>query len=89
MFKDPIDPVAWGLPDYFDIIKKPMDFNTVSEKLKFNEYESIQEFIDDINLIFSNWKLYNGENNWYGMAANAMIKMFEKQWEKLGVDYYK
>ena len=89
MFKEPVDPVALGIPDYFKVVKKPMDFSTINEKLKFNEYKTIQEFIDDINLIFTNWKLYNGENSSYGMAANALTKIFEKQWEKLGIEYYK
>jgi hypothetical protein len=54
MFKDPIDPEALGIPDYFQVIKSPMDFSTIAEKLKFNDYSSVQEFIDDVNLVFFN-----------------------------------
>ena len=89
MFVDPVNPVQLGILDYFDVVKKPMDFGTISEKLKFNEYRELQEFIDDVNLVFYNWKLYNGENNIYGIAANQLQAMFIKQWEKLGFDYYK
>jgi len=28
-FRSPVDPNALGIPDYFDIIKQPMDFGTV------------------------------------------------------------
>jgi bromodomain-containing factor 1 len=89
MFKDPVDPVNLGIPDYYEIVKRPMDFNTVGEKLKFNEYENIQKFTEDVELVFYNCKLYNGENNVYGMAATQLNNMFKAQWEKLGVDYYK
>lgn len=30
LFKDPVDPVALGIPDYFKIIKNPMDLTTLS-----------------------------------------------------------
>ena len=54
MFVDPVNPVQLGILDYFDVVKKPMDFGTISEKLKFNEYTELQEFIDDVNLVFYN-----------------------------------
>jgi len=89
MFNEPIDPISMGILDYPTIVKKPMDFETVSEKLKFNDYKCMQEYLDDVALIFANCKLYNGENNCYGMAANQMVDIFKDQCEKLGVEYYK
>lgn len=29
IFHKPVDPVLLGIPDYFDIIKNPMDFSTI------------------------------------------------------------
>jgi hypothetical protein len=29
IFHKPVDPVLLGIPDYFDIIKNPMDFFTI------------------------------------------------------------
>ena len=34
IFNSPVDPVALGIKDYFDIIKKPMDFSKIKENLK-------------------------------------------------------
>ena len=36
LFLFPVDPIALGIPTYFDIIKNPMDFSTieVSKKMK-------------------------------------------------------
>lgn len=28
-FAVPVDPVGLGIPDYLDVIKKPMDFRTI------------------------------------------------------------
>lgn len=37
-FKEPVDPVALDIPDYFKVISHPMDFSTVGEKLTLGKY---------------------------------------------------
>lgn len=56
-FLQPVDPVALGIPDYFDVIKKPMDLGTIDKKL--GEYSSVQDFADDVRLVFRNAMIYN------------------------------
>ncbi|ODQ66909.1 Bromodomain-containing protein, partial [Nadsonia fulvescens var. elongata DSM 6958] len=46
-------------PDYYNVIKKPMDLNTVMKKLKTFQYNSKKEFVDDVFLIWSNCLSYN------------------------------
>jgi hypothetical protein len=41
-FHDPVDPVKFGIMDYFDIIAKPMDFTTIKKKLNYNAYNNPQ-----------------------------------------------
>ncbi|KAK6198545.1 uncharacterized protein RJT21DRAFT_122123 [Scheffersomyces amazonensis] len=48
-------------PNYGLIIKKPMDLNTVMKKLKGFSYNSKQEFVDDLLLIWSNCLTYNAD----------------------------
>jgi hypothetical protein len=38
VFGKPVDPVALHIPDYFDIIKEPMDFGTIKDKLDKKTY---------------------------------------------------
>ena len=37
-FQKPVDPVNLGLPDYFDVVKRPMDLSTIKKKIDRNEY---------------------------------------------------
>ena len=39
-FLEPVDPIALGIPNYFEIIKNPMDLSSVEAKLKGNWYKS-------------------------------------------------
>ncbi|RGB29876.1 Bromodomain-containing protein, partial [Rhizophagus diaphanus] len=41
------------------IIKYPMDVFTINLKLKNNQYTSLEEFKNDIHLIFCNCYTYN------------------------------
>ena len=41
MFRDPVDPVE--VPDYLDLIKKPMDFSTMRKKVADFKYDSFGE----------------------------------------------
>ncbi|CAH1450690.1 unnamed protein product [Lactuca virosa] len=41
-FNAPVNPVALGIPDYFDVIKTPMDFGTICSNLEkglYNEHD--------------------------------------------------
>lgn len=46
-------------PDYFNIIKRPMDIGTMLKKLKTFQYKSKREFVDDLHLIWANCLRYN------------------------------
>lgn len=39
-FKQPVDPVAQNVPNYFEIIKYPMDLATISKKIKAKLYNN-------------------------------------------------
>ncbi|RAL01627.1 SAGA histone acetyltransferase complex subunit SPT7 [Aspergillus ibericus CBS 121593] len=67
-------------PDYYTIIKHPMDLGTMTKKLKALQYKSKQEFVDDINLIWSNCFKYN-TNPEHFLRKHAMY--MKKETEKL------
>jgi transcriptional activator SPT7 len=48
-------------PDYYSVIKTPMDIGTMMKKLKQLQYKSKKEFVDDLMLIWSNCLKYNAD----------------------------
>lgn len=89
LFHYPVDVKAWKIEDYYTIVKDPMDFTTIKSKLSNNEYKSVSEFVTDINKVFDNCILYNGEANQYSQIAKKMRREFESQYNSLAMDYYK
>lgn len=75
VFNCPVDPVELGLPDYFDIIKKPMDLGTIQKRLENGSYHSIEEFSADVYLTFDNAMTYNEKGSVvYDMAKELKVK---------------
>ncbi|KAJ3190884.1 Transcriptional activator spt7 [Irineochytrium annulatum] len=61
------------VPDYYDIIKSPMDLGTMSKKLSALAYNSKEEFSTDLFLIWSNCLIYNSSpESIYRKKAMAM-----------------
>jgi len=60
IFANPVDPIALGIIDYYTIVQNPMDFATIKNKLKEHKYQRIQDFMEDMELVFHNCRLYNG-----------------------------
>lgn len=58
-FRQPVDPHTLGIPDYFDIVKRPMDLSTIKKKLDIGQYTDPWEYVDDVWLMFDNAWLYN------------------------------
>ena len=55
----PVDPVKLGIPDYFDVVKRPMDLGTIRKRLKSEEIRSKEQFVELVRLVFNNAILYN------------------------------
>lgn len=47
------------VPDYYDVVKKPMDFAKIKSKLNMGKYTSNAQMMSDVELIFFNCDLYN------------------------------
>ena len=59
VFNTPVDVVTLKIPDYFTVIKHPMDLGTVKSKLSSGQYSSPLGFAADVRLMFSNCYKYN------------------------------
>ncbi|KAI7733945.1 hypothetical protein M8C21_005331 [Ambrosia artemisiifolia] len=77
VFNKPVDVVALKIPDYFNVIKKPMDLGTVKAKLGSGSYSSPFQFLADVRLTFSNAMTYNPPGNDVHIMADVLSKFFE------------
>lgn len=83
VFHDPVDPVALGLPDYFEVVKNPMHLALVKKKLESAIYADMELFARDVRLVFENAILYNGESSEVGELAQTMIQKFDVLFREL------
>ncbi|KAM9191694.1 bromodomain-containing protein 7 isoform 1-T1 [Dugong dugon] len=60
-------------PGYSMIIKHPMDFSTMKEKIKNNDYQSIEELKDNFRLMCTNAMIYNKPETIYYKAAKKLL----------------
>jgi E1A/CREB-binding protein len=88
VFNSPVDPVELGLPDYFEVIKNPMDLGTVKKRLENGLYRSINEVEVDINLTFDNAMLYNPEGSVVWSMAKELKDKFVDDFAVLMTQLY-
>ncbi|XP_046733883.1 transcription initiation factor TFIID subunit 1 [Diprion similis] len=61
------------VPDYYKIVQRPMDLQTIRENLRQKKYQSRGEFLADVNQIVENSTLYNGAKSSLTVAAKRML----------------
>ena len=88
IFHKPVDPIELDVPNYYDVIKKPMDFSTVKKKLYNCSYTNLKEYCEDMNLIFSNCFLYNGMNSVVGQICSKVKNEYNKLFTKYKLDKF-
>ncbi|CAN4079131.1 unnamed protein product [Withania somnifera] len=83
VFNKPVDIVELNIPDYFTVIKHPMDLGTIKKRLTSGAYLSPLEFLADVRLTFSNALTYNPPGNIVHVMATTMSKFFEVRWKSI------
>lgn len=75
-FRQPVDVVKLGLPDYHKIIKQPMDMGTIKRRLENNYYWAASECMQDFNTMFTNCYIYNKPTDDIVLMAQTLEKIF-------------
>ncbi|KYO46671.1 putative ATP-dependent RNA helicase DHX58 isoform B [Alligator mississippiensis] len=63
-------------PDYYEIIRFPIDLKTMTERLKNRYYVTKKLFIADLQRIITNCREYNPPDSDYCKCANTLEKFF-------------
>ncbi|XP_051886022.1 transcription intermediary factor 1-alpha-like isoform X2 [Pristis pectinata] len=77
-FQEPVP--ASVVPDYYKIIKKPMDMCTVKIKLQkqhTQHYQRAEDFVADVRLIFKNCEEFNEPDSEVAHAGRTLEQYFE------------
>lgn len=73
-----IDPVEEEFaPNYYSIIRKPMDLQKMEDRLDSGYYKNFSRFRADFLLIVENCRLYNGAKNEYTEMVDNLLSVFK------------
>ncbi|KAI3341399.1 hypothetical protein F4824DRAFT_448737 [Ustulina deusta] len=78
-FLTPVDPVALNIPNYFKVIKKPMDLATMTEKNYDGEYKTMKDLEKDMKLIVHNSEIFNGPESDITNQARQLEELLKSQ----------
>uniref|UniRef100_A0A3B3WVM8 Bromodomain PHD finger transcription factor n=1 Tax=Poecilia mexicana TaxID=48701 RepID=A0A3B3WVM8_9TELE len=73
-FLEPVDP--HDAPDYYRVIKEPMDFSTMETRLQKRHYQKLTEFVADVTKIFDNCRYYNPNDTPFFQCAEVLEAFF-------------
>uniref|UniRef100_A0A6Q2YEX4 Bromodomain PHD finger transcription factor n=1 Tax=Esox lucius TaxID=8010 RepID=A0A6Q2YEX4_ESOLU len=73
-FLEPVDPN--DAPDYYGVIKEPMDLATMEDRLQKRYYNKLTEFVADMTKIFDNCRYYNPSDSPFFQCAEVLESFF-------------
>merc|ERR1719348_105319 len=62
-------------PDYYDIIKRPIDLEKISSKIRNNMYETMEDAVADFTLVFDNAAKYNEPDSQIYKDAQTLARL--------------
>jgi SWI/SNF-related matrix-associated actin-dependent regulator of chromatin subfamily A protein 2/4 len=71
------------LPRYYEIIKDPMDFCQMKEKIGSGQYDSIDEMAEDMQLLCENARTYNMEGSQIYEDSIVLEGVFNEMKERI------
>ena len=75
-FREPVD--GKEVPDYYDVIKDPVDLTLIQERLDRKAYYiQLEMFAADFKRMFNNCRLYNAPETIYAKCANRLESFYE------------
>jgi bromodomain-containing factor 1 len=80
-FYEPVD--STYVPNYYKVIKKPMDLSTMRRKLENSEYPNANAFHNDFKLMMRNCQQFNPPGTVVHIAGQEMDRIFKEKWKNL------
>ncbi|XP_064081395.1 bromodomain-containing protein 1-like isoform X3 [Macrobrachium nipponense] len=91
IFAEPVD--FDEVLDYLDVVKHPMDLSTMRQKAQAHQYQNIDQFNSDFELMIDNCLTYNAKETIFYRTAiklrdqgGAVIRQLRRNIENIGFD---
>lgn len=82
-FAKPVDAIALHIPQYYDIIKNPVDLSTMEQRLKSGHYKSVNGYIADFDQMVRNSVTFNGPDHLVTQSARNIRQMLNAQLKRV------
>ena len=73
------------MPDYYNVIKDPMDLSKIKERLNSGMYRTKEIFLADINLMCDNCKTYNPPDTIFYKTAIELHRLCDEEMRRVGL----
>uniref|UniRef100_A0A2S2Q1D7 Nucleosome-remodeling factor subunit n=1 Tax=Sipha flava TaxID=143950 RepID=A0A2S2Q1D7_9HEMI len=73
-FMEPVDPHE--APDYYNVVKEPMDLNCIGKNVANKMYKTLTDFIRDMIKVFDNCRYYNPRESQFYKCAEILEQFF-------------
>lgn len=70
------EPIPKSIEAYYDVVKEPRDLSLVETKLKNWEYKTLNDFLSDLKLVWSNIKLFYKPQSFFWRQADILEMFF-------------
>ncbi|XP_003241005.1 nucleosome-remodeling factor subunit NURF301 isoform X2 [Acyrthosiphon pisum] len=80
-FMEPVDPHE--APDYYNVVKEPMDLNCIGKNVTDKKYKNLTEFIRDMIKVFDNCRYYNPRESQFYKCAEILEQFFVSKLKNL------
>lgn len=77
LFLNPVNPKV--VPDYHNIVKNPIDIQTMRRKVRDKQYFSRKQFLDDVEQMYENSVIYNGKLSVLTATAQKMVDLCKQR----------
>lgn len=79
-FLYPVEKIIEEVPDYATVIKRPIDFNIIKNKLNENSYEDVNQVDEDMRLMVANAQKFNPPGHEVHTSATQLLQIWDEKW---------
>ncbi|KAJ9443710.1 Ankyrin repeat [Diplonema papillatum] len=77
-----VDEQRHGAPRYYETIHQPIDFHSIMTRINRLLYTDKDQIKEDVDLIWSNCRIYNPEKHWLHKISLELEREFNLSWSK-------